>query len=78
MPLGNLSEVNFADSFKAETIRIVEPIAKVLKGKKIFQKRFRGPFVTVYLFLFTSLFFLRFLRSFFPSLQLRETCGKNH
>jgi predicted transcriptional regulator len=34
MPLGNLSEVNFADSFKAETIRIVEPIAKVLKGKK--------------------------------------------
>jgi hypothetical protein len=34
MPLGNLSEVNFADNFKAETIRIVEPIAKVLKGKK--------------------------------------------
>ena len=34
MPLGNLSEINFADSFKAETIRIVEPIAKVLKGKK--------------------------------------------
>ncbi len=34
MPLGNLSEVNFADNFKAETIRIVEPVAKVLKGKK--------------------------------------------
>ena len=34
MPLGNLSDVNFADNFKAETIRIVEPIAKVLKGKK--------------------------------------------
>ena len=34
MPLGNLSEVNFADNFKAETIRIVEPIAKLLKGKK--------------------------------------------
>ena len=29
-----MSEVNFADNFKAETIRIVEPIAKVLKGKK--------------------------------------------
>ena len=34
MPLGNLSEVNFADNFKAERIRIVEPVAKVLKGKK--------------------------------------------
>ena len=33
MPLGNLSEINFADNFKAETIRIVEPIAKALKLK---------------------------------------------
>ena len=33
MPLGNLSEVNFADNFKAETIRIVEPITKALKLK---------------------------------------------
>ena len=33
MPLGNLSEINFADNFKNETIRIVEPIAKALKLK---------------------------------------------
>ena len=33
MPLGNLSEVNFADNFKNETIRIVEPITKALKLK---------------------------------------------
>jgi hypothetical protein len=33
MPLGNLSEINFADNFKAETIRIVEPIAKAMKLK---------------------------------------------
>ena len=33
MPLGNLSEINFADNFKAETIRIVEPITKALKLK---------------------------------------------
>ena len=33
MPFGNLSEINFADNFKAETIRIVEPIAKALKLK---------------------------------------------
>ena len=29
-----MSEINFADSFKAETIRIVEPITKVFKDKK--------------------------------------------
>ena len=34
MPLGNLSEINFADNFKNETIRIVEPIMKVMKTKK--------------------------------------------
>ena len=34
MPLGNLSEINFADNFKNETIRIVEPIVKALKTKK--------------------------------------------
>ena len=34
MPLGNLSEVNFADNFKNETIRIVEPIVKAMKTKK--------------------------------------------
>ena len=33
MPFGNLSEINFADNFKNETIRIVEPIAKALKLK---------------------------------------------
>ena len=33
MPFGNLSEINFADNFKAETIRIVEPITKALKLK---------------------------------------------
>ena len=33
MPLGNLSEVNFADNFKNETIRIVEPIVKAMKSK---------------------------------------------
>ena len=33
MTLGNLSEVNFADNFKNETIRIVEPITKALKLK---------------------------------------------
>ena len=33
MPLGNLSEIYFADNFKNETIRIVEPIAKALKLK---------------------------------------------
>ena len=34
MSLGNLSEVNFADNFKAESIRIVEPIVKAMKLKK--------------------------------------------
>ena len=33
MPFGNLSEINFADNFKNETIRIVEPITKALKLK---------------------------------------------
>ena len=33
MPLGNLSEINFADNFKNETIRIVEPIVKAMKTK---------------------------------------------
>ena len=45
MPLGNLSEINFADNFKNETIRIVEPIAKALKLKnkktKMFEEQIR-------------------------------------
>ena len=45
MPLGNLSEVNFADNFKNETIRIVEPITKALKLKnkksKILEEQIR-------------------------------------